>query len=167
MSLLLETIVMNKIYYTFLISLVLTTSCATPYQTTGFTGGFTDTQLSETIWKVSAAGNAFTSKTAINDYALLRASELTLQNGYKYFVVINEDQTSTSHKADFGQTSNTYGNISSTGSFNARTTTNNNVTNYTKHYNDLVFEMLADKKDGIFAYNAEMIYSSLSAQYIK
>ena len=154
-------------YLGILIGFLFVYSCATPYQSTGFTGCFTDTQLSDTVWKVSTAGNGFTAKTTVNDYALLRAAELTLEKGYKYFVVGDENQTSTSHKADFGSTSNTYGNINTSGNFNSTTRTNNNVTNFNKHYNELVFEMLGEKKDGVFTYDAQLIYDSLSAKYIK
>ena len=66
--------------------------CTTPYQSKGITGGYTETQISENIWKVSAAGNAFTSTPKLNDYALLRASELTINKGYKYFVVVNKQR---------------------------------------------------------------------------
>ena len=149
----------------FLCFLFFTTSCSTPYQSMGFTGGYTETQLSKNVWKVRTDGNAFTSQTVINNYALLRASELTLKKGYKYFAVISEDQTTTTQDIDFGQTSNTYGNISSNGSFNSRTTTNNNVTTFTKHGNTFIFEMLKRNKRG--AYDAEIIFSSLGARYLK
>ena len=67
--------------------------CTTPYQSYGVAvGGYTETQISENVWKVSAAGNAFTSSPKLNDYALLRASELTINKGYKYFVVVNKQR---------------------------------------------------------------------------
>ena len=109
-------------------------SCSTPYQSYGVAvGGYTETQISETVWKVSAAGNAVTSSLKLNDYALLRASELTINKGYKYFVVVNKQRN---------------------GSWNT---------------NELFFEMTNEKKDGAlaFTYNAEMLYQSLSLQYMK
>ena len=66
--------------------------CTTPYQSKGITGGYTETQISENVWKVSAAGNRFTSSPKLNDYALLRASQLTTNKGYKYFVVVNKQR---------------------------------------------------------------------------
>ena len=37
------------------------------------------------------------SKTKVIDYALLRASELTLENGYTYFIISSEKQYSDEH----------------------------------------------------------------------
>ena len=69
-----------------LLSVILLSSCATSYQSEGMTGGYVDTQLSETLWKVSVNGNGYTSQSKVGDYALLRASELTIDKGYKYFM---------------------------------------------------------------------------------
>ena len=36
-----------------------------------------------------------------------------------------------------------------------------------KYENTLVYEMLSEKVDGVFVYDAQLIYDSLSAKYIK
>ena len=119
-----------------LLSVILLSSCATSYQSSGFTGGYVDTQLSETLWKVSVGGNGSTSQSKIGDIALLRASELTIDKGYKYFIIANRNQ--------------------------------DKLTNITNRYSDeIVFEMLNDKIDGVFIYDAQIIYNSLSEKYIK
>ena len=65
--------------------------CATPYQKGGFGGGFTETQLSQNIWKVYFRGNGKTTMQRATDFCLLRSAELTLENGYKYFTITDKD----------------------------------------------------------------------------
>jgi hypothetical protein len=78
-----------------LIALALT-GCATAYQRRGFSGGYSETQLGENIFKVSFYGNGFTSMEQASDFALLRAAELTLERGFRYFVVVRlENDTKT------------------------------------------------------------------------
>jgi len=61
--------------------------CATGYQKAGFFGGFEDTQLDENAFSITFKGNAYTNMQRASDFTYLRASELTLQNGYTYFAV--------------------------------------------------------------------------------
>lgn len=61
--------------------------CATPYQRDGFTGGYTETRLTQNTWRVNFQGNGFTRSSVTQDYALLRSAELTLQQGYRYFAL--------------------------------------------------------------------------------
>lgn len=61
--------------------------CATSYKPDGVAGGYSDTRLDENVFRVSFSGNGYTSRDRAEDMAILRASELTLQHGYKYFVI--------------------------------------------------------------------------------
>jgi hypothetical protein len=70
--------------------------CATAYQPTGLEGGYEETQLAPDVYRVSFRGNAVTEPERAQDFALLRAAELTLQNGYTHFAVSSE-QASTRH----------------------------------------------------------------------
>lgn len=72
--------------------LVMLCACSTGYQSVGFTGGYEDTRLDENIFSISFRGNAYTSTQRAQDFALLRAAELTLQHGYKYFAIISSDR---------------------------------------------------------------------------
>lgn len=68
------------------ISLVfILTGCATAYQQKSFTGGFSELQLSENIWKVSFHGNGYTRSERAEELSLLRCAELTLEKGYTHF----------------------------------------------------------------------------------
>jgi hypothetical protein len=62
--------------------------CATPYQQTGLTGGFSETQLDENVWTVTFKGNGYTNRERATDFNLLRCAELCLEKGYKYFVIV-------------------------------------------------------------------------------
>jgi hypothetical protein len=81
----------------FIPFLILCTGCATGYHSTGLTGGFHETQLDTNVWRITFQGNGYTSTERAQDFTLLRASELTLNAGLKYFAVLNEnDQSSIS-----------------------------------------------------------------------
>ena len=71
--------------------------CATktPYQSIAYSGGYSNTIIDENIFKVSFKGNGFTSKERVEDFTLLRSAEITLQYGFKYFIIINSDSYST------------------------------------------------------------------------
>jgi S1-C subfamily serine protease len=73
----------------FLLSFL--TACATPYQKGGLGGGFIETQLSQNVWKINFNGNQFTKMRRATDFCLLKGAELALENGYKYFTVLNEN----------------------------------------------------------------------------
>jgi len=74
------------------IGALISLGCATTYQSKGFTGGFSETQLAENIFQVRFRGNAYTSMERATDFTLLRSAELALQHGYPYFVVIDDAQ---------------------------------------------------------------------------
>ena len=153
-----------------LISLFLT-SCATPYQAQGLTGGFTETQLGKTTWKITSKGNAYTSSSTVGDHVLLRAAELTLENGYEYFIVGSSSQDVKRGVAKIGtDTSTTTGNISSTGNINLSTTRNTPTYVPTEKFtNEMIFMMVEEFEvtDGSFVYEAQLIYNSLAPKYIK
>lgn len=74
-----------------LASLTFTYGCQpTPYQRLGTTpaGGYSDKRLSENEFYVRFLANNNTPSRTVCGYLYQRASELTLENGFKYFVVI-------------------------------------------------------------------------------
>jgi hypothetical protein len=79
-----------------LAALALAAGCttATPYQPLGATrvpGGYTNMPLDQTHWRVSFFGNSLTSRQQVENYLLYRAAELTLQQGYPCFTIVNHD----------------------------------------------------------------------------
>ena len=71
---------------------VLLTGCATGYQSRGFTGGFTDSQLAPEVFRVSFRGNGYTSEDAVADMVLLRSSDLALDHNFRYFMVVDSKE---------------------------------------------------------------------------
>lgn len=68
---------------------------ATPYQPASASGsvrnGYSDEQIEENRFRVSFSGNSLTSRETVERYLLYRSAELTLQNGYDYFVLSDRD----------------------------------------------------------------------------
>ena len=55
--------------------------------------GYNDTRLAEDSWSVSYRGYDI-SQSEANDYALLRAAEVTAAAGFRYFVLVGEQASS-------------------------------------------------------------------------
>lgn len=69
--------------------------CATAYQKEGFfNGGYSEIVAGPDSFIVTFRGNSSTSRERVSKLSLLRASELTLQNGYKYFVILSSSDAS-------------------------------------------------------------------------
>lgn len=72
-------------------------SCATPtpYQPATARGaygnGYSDEQLEANRFRVSFAGNSLTSRETVERYLLYRAAQLTVEQGYDHFVLVNRD----------------------------------------------------------------------------
>lgn len=66
---------------------------ATPYQpdTPGqrVSGGYSDTQIGDARYRVHFAGNCLTSRDRVEGYLLYRAAELTLEEGYDWFLIVD------------------------------------------------------------------------------
>jgi len=64
--------------------------CATPtpYQPRNSKGGYTDRRYAHDIFGIEFYGNQATPNVTAYDYAMLRACEVTLQNGFNYFYVL-------------------------------------------------------------------------------
>lgn len=62
---------------------------ATPYQPVQNGYGYAEQRLEADRYRVSFLGNNRTSHDAVTDYVLYRAAEITLENGYDYFIVID------------------------------------------------------------------------------
>lgn len=60
---------------------------ATPYQPIRWNGGYMDSKVQQDTWNVGFNANGNTSITTANNYLLYRCAEITVQNGFDYFVV--------------------------------------------------------------------------------
>jgi hypothetical protein len=79
------------------IALLALGGCATstPYQplaaSSAVSGGYADQRLSEGRFRVTFAGNTLTSRERVESYLLYRAAELTVEQGYDWFVVVDRE----------------------------------------------------------------------------
>lgn len=76
---------------------ILLSGCSTSYQASGLNGGYSEIKKTPESFIVVFKGNRSTSYEKVMEYALKRATELTLKNGYKYFSVIS----STDHTENY------------------------------------------------------------------
>lgn len=83
--------------------------CATGYQPTGFSGGYSEVQLNADTYQIRVRGNGYTSTDRAQNIALLRASELTLAAGADRFVVLGGG-TSSSYAGSTGGSAYVVGN---------------------------------------------------------
>lgn len=143
--------------------------CATGYKSSGFTGGYSETQLEEGVYQVSFRGNAYTSADKAADFTLMRSAELTMEKGYKYFVII-DSQSHTEHSSyTTPQTSETNIRLNTSGNTTYGTATTNTyggqTYNYSKPSSKNLILCLKEKPASGFSYNAEMVFKSLSEKY--
>ena len=80
----------------WLLLAVIIGGCSTPYQSIGFSGGVDGQQLTADTYRIVARGNAYTSQTAIQVYALLKAAETTRQAGATHFIILDGADASSS-----------------------------------------------------------------------
>lgn len=96
----------------FIVATAFLVACAseTPYKPAEHRGdyGYTETPLGDNRYRITFEGNSSTPAETVQDYALLRAAELTLSQGYDWFEAVdrNEDKKvrSTTTDSGFGAT---------------------------------------------------------------
>jgi hypothetical protein len=78
-------------------------STPTPYQPrTGSQGGYTDERLGPTRYRITFSGNSVTGRETVENYLLLRSSQVTLQAGYRFFVFDTRDtEAKTNYHTEF------------------------------------------------------------------
>lgn len=64
-------------------------SCSTPYQRSGFGGGYEDSRINEDMFLVSFKATRSTSESTVYRYFLRRCAEIASQNGYDYFSILD------------------------------------------------------------------------------
>ena len=160
---------MNKIFAILFCAVFV--GCATGYHGQGFTGGYSDMKLQDNIFKVSFKGNGYSSMERAGDFALLRSSEVTIENGYKYFIVLETNSyvktatISTPVTAETTGSVNMYGN---TGSYNATTYYSGGETYHIrKPATNMTIECFQDKPVNVngMIYDAEQIRINIKNAY--
>ena len=74
---------------------------ATPYQPAGDGGyGFSEQRVEANRYRITFRGNSLTTRETVENSLLFRAAELTLQNGFDHFIVVeNETEARTSYSS--------------------------------------------------------------------
>jgi hypothetical protein len=149
---------------------VLFAACATTYQPESFSGGFSETQLDANVFRVSFQGNGFTRPDRAEDLALLRSAELTLKSGFTHFSIVDGhsrtdysafttpiQSTTTGATTSFGNT--TYLNAQT------RQTGGNTFIAVKPSTTNTIICFTGKPANGLFAYDAQFVFNSLSAKY--
>jgi hypothetical protein len=154
--------------YLAILMIVFIAGCASSYQPNGISGGYSEIRLADDTYKVSFRGNGYTSAEKATDLAMLRAADLTLMNGYRYFVVVDSSDSLNTTYNPGSQRYETQIIGYDTGNYiygEARTT-QTGVQAYTtskpRSTNTIV---MLNEKPSSFSYDASYIYSSLKAAY--
>ncbi len=145
-------------------------SCATGYHSHGLGGGYEDLKLTDDTYMVTFKGNGYTSQDRAFKYALRRCAELSKENGYNYFTVLNsssalyqrqyitpiESQTNTTYS------SSVYGNYGYANSNSTTTYTGGNVHIIAKPYVSITIKMYREPVPHTL--NADAILSNFQSK---
>jgi hypothetical protein len=131
-----------------------TASCSTPYQPQGFRGGYSDIRIDSNTVDVAFRGNGYTGKQRVRTYLLYRCAEVTRQDGYDFFVMVDKDietrtgQFTTSGTYTASTTASAYGagNMAFGSSTTRGTYTPGETITYTKYGADTTIKMFKGQR---------------------
>jgi hypothetical protein len=66
-------------------------SAPTPYKPADGGFGYSEQQLEQNRYRIAFSGNALTPRSAVQNYLLYRAAEVTVASGYDYFIVVDDN----------------------------------------------------------------------------
>jgi hypothetical protein len=143
--------------------------CATQYNSTGFSGGYSDTQLAPDVFRITFSGNGFTSSDRAQDFALLRAADLSLTHGFRYFAIVTGRTGGTVSSVTLPGSSYTTANATGYGSYIYRTAT----TTYTpptnipifKPSSGLLIRCFTERPPSGYVLDARFLSNSIRAKY--
>jgi len=144
-------------------------SCATPYAANGLLGGYSETALAEDVYRITFKGNAYTSAERVQDFALMRAAELTIEKGYSHFVLLDAASGGRPYSIVTPGQSTTTGTATAYGN----TATYSGSTTYTppvvysmfKPETGLIIKLANGKPDSVFSFDAAFLTRSMKEKY--
>lgn len=143
--------------------------CSTAYQSNSLTGGYSETQLAPDVFRVSFRGNGYTTPERAQDYALLRASELTLEKGYTCFALVDEKNSTTTQGVTTGGSAYTTGTAYQYGNsvnYSGNTTyVPGQTITIRKPTSSVMVRCFKTKPEGIFTFDAAFLQNSLREKY--
>jgi len=114
--------------------------CATKYKHKGIKGGYSETKLGDDTYSVRFQGNGYCSADKAGDFCLLRCADLTRENGYKYFKVVQSEERALA-ESQYGTTTSE------------------------KSRNHNTIKLYKDKPEGDNVYEAKVIIKSIKEKY--
>lgn len=126
--------------------------------------GYTDTQLSENVYRVSYAGYNIP-QNQCDDFAIMRASEIARQRGYKFFRIVSEkqsNQTQTFYMPGATQTTGTVASYGNVARVNATSYSSGFAGTINRPVSTFTVELLKDKVDSLGILDAEVVWNSLA-----
>jgi hypothetical protein len=152
-----------------LATVVTMSGCATGYQPSGLTGGFTDVQLDTDTFRVAFNGNGYTSPERAQELMLLRMADITLSHGHSYFLILDshgriENETVVLPGSTSYYSTSSYGRYGgSTSGFAVSTPAT--VMDISKPRTNGTFRTFAERPDVNNVYNAAFLCRTLAAAY--
>ena len=86
----------------FLVAAAALAGCTTPYQEMGVLGGVRAARITEDTAQITAVGNGYTDVATIQRYALRRAAEETVNDGFDLFRIGDAADTTRQGSESFG-----------------------------------------------------------------
>lgn len=74
-----------------ILSVLFLISCSTPYQPIGALGGYSSSKIGANTFQVEFKGNQHTNTLKTFEYLERRCAEITIENGYEYFIVYEDN----------------------------------------------------------------------------
>ena len=143
--------------------------CATQYSSTGFLGGYSDTQLAPDVFRITFQGNGFTAPERTQDFALLRAADLTLKHGYRYFAMVTANSGGRSGSITLPGHAYTTANVTGYGNtaFGTANTTYTPATTIPVFYPNtgLLIRCFREKPQSAYVLDAQFLSNSMRAKY--
>jgi hypothetical protein len=154
-----------------MLCMTLLAACATGYGEKGFfSGGYEETQLAPTVYRVTFSGNDSTSMARAADFALLRSAELAVEYGYPLFEVLESGQWVETESVSTPMTSSSAGSVAGSGGTfagsSASTTVGGQTLTSNKPRTSNIIKLLKTKDDAHNSiYDAKFLVESLRAKY--
>ena len=148
----------------FLVLIISLTGCMDQYQKKEYSwgAGHSETQLDNNIFRVTYTGDEFTSEEAAIDFSLLRCAELTIENGYNYFSIMEKNSSVKTEVYSVPATYQTYNS-----GYGAATTYTYGGGTYSSSSpsSDNTIMMFKQKPSAGISYNAEFVANSIRNKY--
>lgn len=142
--------------------------CSTPlyYGPKSDIGGWEVDRLAADSFRVNFRASGYVGEKIVDDYALLKAADTTLESGFRYFAVLGKQDISRTTEVDLGANSYATGTYGPTGEMNAQSYTQTaSVYRPGSSLKILCFKKPPATNKGGTVYDAQEVAARLRATY--